>query len=104
MPPRSGAGSGAQMSDLAFIGRSVQKKFEGAPARPLPSESSSSDLSICRTAGHGIFKGKVIDYDRSTGFLIEFEDGDREDVTHKTLVRRPRLGSLSPRAAWIACG
>ena len=62
----------------------------------MPSESSPSDLSICRTTGHGIFKGKVIDYDRSTGFLIEFEDGDREDVTHKTLVRRPRLGSLTP--------
>ena len=55
-----------------------------------------NQFSICRTAGHGIFKGKVIDYDRSTGFLIEFEDGDREDVTHKTLVRRPRLGSHSP--------
>ena len=48
--------------------------------------------------GDNVFKGKVIDYDRSTGFLIEFEDGDREDVTHKTLVRRPRLGSLMPRA------
>ena len=65
----------------------------------MPSESSSSDLSILpRCTGYGVFKGKVIDYDRSTGFLIEFEDGDREDVTHKTLVRRPRLGSLMPRA------
>ena len=30
MSPRVGS-SGAQMSDLAFIGRAVQKKFEGAP-------------------------------------------------------------------------
>ena len=57
MPPRERANaSGAQMSDLALIGRSVQKKFEGAPlarrlASPtMPSESSSSDLSIHRAA------------------------------------------------------
>ena len=62
----------------------------------MPSESSSLLISRSRCTGYGIFKGKVIDYDRSTGFLIEFEDGDREDVTHKTLVRRPRLGSLTP--------
>jgi hypothetical protein len=37
MPPRERANaSGAQMSDLALIGRLVQKKFEGAPARTPP--------------------------------------------------------------------
>ena len=32
MSPRSSSASGAQMSDFAFIGRAVQKKFEGTPA------------------------------------------------------------------------
>lgn len=35
----------------------------------------------------GIFTGKVVDYHRTTGYRVEYEDGDSEDLTHKELVR-----------------
>ena len=34
----------------------------------------------------GTFTGKVVDYHWSTGYRVEYEDGDSEDLTHKELV------------------
>eukprot|EP00964_Phaeocystis_antarctica_P141132 scaffold106115_cov66-Phaeocystis_antarctica.AAC.5 len=65
---------------LAWIGLVVHKQFEG----------------------HGIFTGTVVEYYGSSGFRVEYSDGESEDVSHKTLVRRPRL-SASIRLCVIAC-
>ena len=35
----------------------------------------------------GVFTGKVVDYHKSTGYRVQYEDGDSEDLTHKELVR-----------------
>ena len=73
----------------AFIGLVVSKMFEGTPAASKRKLMAALLISLDppRCTGHGIFKGKVVDYSRRTGYLIEYEDGDSEDVTHKTLVR-----------------
>ena len=68
-------------------------------ASPLPKQHCTfSDLlrPPLRCAGHGIFKGTVVEYYGSSGFRIEYEDGDSEDVTHETLVR-----FHSPLHEWI---
>ena len=38
----------------------------------------------------GVFTGKVIDYHRTTGYRVQYEDGDSEDLTLKELVCTPR--------------
>ena len=48
-----------------FIGRAVQKEFKG----------------------HGVFSGRVADFNAQTGYLIEYEDGDAEDLSESHLVR-----------------
>ena len=47
-----------------LIGRAVRKEFKNC----------------------GIFKGRVSDFHRDTGFRIEYEDGDTEDLTESALV------------------
>ena len=51
-----------------LIGRSVSKEFKG----------------------QGVFKGRVTDFHRDTGFRVEYEDGDTEDLTENALVSRAR--------------
>ena len=53
---------------MEFFGREVKKTFK--------------DI--------GVFTGKVVDFHRSTGFRVEYEDGDSEDLTNKELVRGDR--------------
>ena len=60
-------GSGA--GQTFFIGRPVQKEFKG----------------------FGMFIGRVADFHTETGYRIEYDDGDSEDVTEEQLVRPPRL-------------
>ena len=52
-----------------FVGRSVQKEFKG----------------------FGTFTGRVTDFHSTTGYRIEYEDGDSEDVTEAGLVRKQRM-------------
>ena len=49
-----------------LIGREVAKEFKGI----------------------GTFKGRVSDFHRDTGFRVEYEDGDTEDLTEAALVSR----------------
>ena len=60
-----------------LIGRSVVKEFKGI----------------------GTFKGRVTDFHRDTGFLVEYEDGDTEDLTESALVRYGRLRGRGDPAA-----
>ena len=50
---------------MQYIGREVKKTFKS----------------------HGEFTGKVLDYDKKTGFRIEYEDGDTEDVKETDLLK-----------------
>lgn len=44
--------------------------------------------SVTKTfKGIGTFKGRVTDFHRDTGFRVEYEDGDTEDLTEAELVR-----------------
>ena len=44
--------------------------------------------SVTKTfKGIGTFKGRVTDFHRDTGFRVEYEDGDTEDLTEPELVR-----------------
>lgn len=36
--------------------------------------------------GHGVFMGTIIEYDEQTGFRLQFDDGDTEDVSLRDLV------------------
>ena len=47
--------------------------------------------------GLGAFKGRVTDFHRDTGFRVEYEDGDTEDLTESALVsaHRPPPASAS---------
>ena len=38
-----------------------------------------------RFAGHGVFKGQVVDFHRLTGYRIVYQDGDQEDVAPEKL-------------------
>jgi hypothetical protein len=44
--------------------------------------------SVAKTfKGLGVFHGRVADFDATTGFRVEYEDGDVEDVAENELVR-----------------
>ena len=75
MPPKKapqevncGAGS------TFFVGRTVHKEFKG----------------------FGTFTGRIADFHTKTGYRIEYEDGDSEDVTEDILVRA-RAAAFLPR-------
>ena len=53
------------MEELQYFGREIKKTFEGA----------------------GQFHGKVVDYHKKTGYRVQYEDGDSEDLNQKELVR-----------------
>ena len=64
---------------MEFFGREIKKTFKGV----------------------GVFVGKVTDYHKSTGYRVQYDDGDSEDLTHKELVRRPPRLPLD--SSWNAC-
>ena len=78
--------SQAHVAATFLIGRAVAKDFKG----------------------QGTFNGRVTDFHRDTGFRVEYEDGDTEDLTEGDLVcaapprpappSRPRAALLAPRA------
>jgi hypothetical protein len=39
--------------------------------------------------GFGTFVGRVADFHTTTGYRIEYDDGDSEDLTEEELVRAP---------------
>ena len=43
--------------------------------------------------GHGIFMGTIVEYDQHTGFRVQYDDGDTEDVSLRDLrALMPNLG------------
>ena len=57
--------------------------------RAVPSSVEPSQLIgaavLRRFDGHGVFSGTVVEYDDSTGFRVQYSDGDAEDLTLREL-------------------
>ena len=65
---------------MEFFGREVKKEFKG----------------------QGTYTGKVIDYHRTHGYRVQYDDGDAEDLTKAELVRQAaRLLHVRRPSVWL---
>ena len=73
-----------------------ENTFNDEVDKAVPAARSPTDMLgevvLKYVEGHGIFMGTIVEYDQHTGFRLQYDDGDTEDVSLRD------LRALMPRA------